>query len=61
MKKYYPNKQLGFISLEAFLAAKTMVKAILSVQGELTRDKFLVKLKTLPPGVLKGLKIEYNY
>ena len=60
MKKYYPNKQLGFISLEAFLAAKTMVKALLRVQGELTREKFLVKLKTLAPGVLKGLNIQYK-
>lgn len=60
MKQYYPNKQLGFISLEAFLAAKTMVKALLRVQGELTREKFLLKLKTLPPGALKGLNIEYK-
>jgi len=60
MKQYYPEEQLGFISLEAFLAAKTVVKSLLRVQGELTKNKFLSKIKKLPPNVLKGLTLNYE-
>ena len=60
MKRYYPNEKLGFISLEAFLAAKTVVSALLRVQGVLTKEKFLTKLKKTPPNILKGLTLEYK-
>ena len=60
LKKYYPNQPYGFISLEAFLAAKSMVRALRNVEGNLTRNKFLEELKKLPPYTLHGLEIKYK-
>lgn len=60
MKKYYPEQPLGFISLEAFLAAKTMVNALKNIQGNITRKKFLHALKTLPTNQLSGLKTQFK-
>jgi ABC-type branched-subunit amino acid transport system substrate-binding protein len=45
MKKYFPNQELGFISLESFLAAKTVATALENMQGSITRAKFLEEIK----------------
>ncbi len=45
MKKYFPNQTLDFISLESFLAAKTVVTALENIDGTLTRKKFLNEIK----------------
>jgi len=45
MKRYYPNEPLGFISLESFLIAKNIVKAIKDANNYLTYNNFLDKLK----------------
>lgn len=60
MNKYFPNEALGFISLESFLAAKTITMALLNVNGILTRDKFLKSLKNIPEDTLKGIKLKYK-
>jgi len=60
MSRYYPDVPYGFISLEAFLAAKSVVAALQGISGGITQDKFLDKLKTLSPQVLKGLDIKYK-
>lgn len=60
MKKYYPNEQLGFISLEAFLSAKVLVNAISRIKGDITRKKLIYALQTTPPYLLDGLKLEYK-
>ena len=60
MKKYSPNVPLGFISLESFLAAKTIVNALSRVEGTLTKNKFLQALKTIPPNTLKGIELNYK-
>ncbi|MCP4970745.1 MAG: ABC transporter substrate-binding protein [Arcobacter sp.] len=60
MKKYYPNEPLGFVSLEAFLAAKSIVMAIKNVSGELTRSKFLEEYKSLPTDIFEGINIKYK-
>lgn len=60
MKKYFPKEPLGFISLESFLAAKTITKALSRVEGILTREKFLVSLKTIPSDTLKGIELKYK-
>lgn len=60
MKKYFPKEPLGFISLESFLAAKTITAALSKVEGTLTRDKFLVSLKTVPSDTLKGIELKYK-
>lgn len=60
MTKYYPGVPYGFISLEAFLAAKTVVYALQRTTGNITQNKLLEKLKNLPPNILKGLDVQYK-
>lgn len=60
MRRYYPEEPLGFISLESFLAAKTVVEAISNIKGFLTQSKFLDELRHVPKDILKGLEIEYK-
>ena len=60
MKKYSPKQPLGFISLEAFLAAKSVVEALRNIKGSITREKFLQEIKHLPKDILDGLDIDYK-
>lgn len=60
MKRYFPLEPLGFISLESFLAAKSVVKALNEVEGTLTREKFLEKMKNLEKDTLKGIELKYK-
>ncbi len=60
MRRYYPKESLGFISLESFLAAKTIVKAISNIKGFLTQEKLLKELKLLPKDTLDGMQLEYK-
>lgn len=60
MNKYFPKQQLGFTSLESFLAAKTITTALSNVEGPLTRSKFLTSLKNIPSDTLKGISLNYE-
>lgn len=60
MKRYYPDEPLGFISLESFIAAKTVVEAIKKVDGQLTRQKFIEAIKHLPKDFLEGIHSEFK-
>lgn len=60
MKKYHPKQDLGFISLESFLGAKTVVNALRNIKGVITRSKFLEELKNLPSNQLGELKTNYK-
>jgi len=60
MQKYYPNEELGFLSLEAFLASKILVNAISRIQGDITREKFIYMLKTTPNNVLEGIDLNFK-
>ena len=60
MKRYYPNEPLGFISLESFLVAKTIVNALNNIDGNITRESFLKQIKTLPSSQLNGIYTEYK-
>ncbi|GGD40405.1 ABC transporter substrate-binding protein [Malaciobacter pacificus] len=60
MKKYYPNEELGFISLEAFLAAKVLVNSLNRIKGERTRDKLVLTLKTTYKSLFDGIDIQYK-
>ncbi|BFU78830.1 ABC transporter substrate-binding protein [Arcobacter sp. 15-2] len=48
LKQYDKNLQTGFISLEAYLSAKLLVKAIQNIKGPITRAKFVANIKKLP-------------
>jgi hypothetical protein len=60
MKRYYPKEPLGFISLESFIAAKTVVEAIKSIEGNLTQKKFLNAIKQLPNDFLEGIPTHFE-
>ena len=60
MGKYFPEKPFGFISLESFLAAKTVVAALAKIDGSITREKFLREIKNLPKDALKGITIDFK-
>lgn len=60
MNRYYPNEPLGFISLEAFLVAKTVVEAIVKIKGNLTHSKFLKAYKSLTSENLRGIDLNYK-
>lgn len=55
--KYYPEKSFDFVSLEGFLAAKLVVKAIEKSGVDLTRKKFLESFNKLNENALNGLHI----
>jgi len=60
MLKYFPKQDLGFVSLESFLAAKAIVQALQNINGSITRTSFLEQLKNLPKGFLNGLPNDYK-
>ena len=60
MRRYYPSEDLGFLSLEAFLASKVLVNAITRIKGEITREKFIYMLKTTPNNLLEGIDLEFK-
>ena len=60
MNKYYPQEELGFISLEAFLSAKVLVNGLLRIDGEITRNKFLDSLKKTPNNLLQGIYLNFK-
>lgn len=60
MEKYSPNTPLGFISLESFIAAKTVVKTLKNINGYITREKFLSSIKHLPTNYLNGIDSEFK-
>lgn len=60
MQKYFPDEPLGFISLESFLAAKSVIEALKNVDGSITRKKFLKEIKKLPKDTLNGINIDYK-
>ena len=60
LKEYNSEYEANFISLEAFLAAKTLVKAIEYSEKPLTHRKFLKSLKSLPSTTLEGLTLNYK-
>ncbi len=61
MKKYYPDFKPGFVSLEGFLAAKTLVKILKMAGKDLSWQKVIQaaeSLKDYDPGV--GIKISFS-
>jgi ABC-type branched-subunit amino acid transport system substrate-binding protein len=60
LKFYYPQSEPTYASFESFLAAKLVVKALENVNGPLTHQNFLQKLKTLPSDILGNIPIKYT-
>ncbi len=47
LKKNYPSAKYGFVSLEAYMAAKLNIEAIKELKNNINRKDFLIKLKKL--------------
>ena len=60
MNQYYPEQPQGFISLESFLAAKSVVHALQKIKGNITREKFVKEIKKLPRNLLNDLTINFK-
>jgi ABC-type branched-subunit amino acid transport system substrate-binding protein len=60
MRRYYPKESLGFISLEAFLVAKSVVESIKNIKGPLSKNAFLKEWNRLPKEILRGIKLEHK-
>lgn len=58
---YYPDEKPSLVSYEAYLAAKTTVAALQSINGTLTRSKFLDKLKHVSPRTLDNIPLYYHH
>jgi len=59
-KHYYPDDSFGFVSLEGFLSAKLVVKALQLAGENLTRDSFIEAFERLNSTALDGFNITLN-
>ncbi|QIR75755.1 ABC transporter substrate-binding protein [Sulfurospirillum diekertiae] len=57
---YYPEEKPSLVSYEAYLSAKTTVAALRSINGTITRSKFLDKLKHVSPRTLDNIPLLYH-
>lgn len=60
MQKYAPKEPLSFISLESFLAAKSVVSALKQIDGTITRAKFIQEIHNLPSDTLGGITLHFH-
>ena len=60
MKKYFPKQALGFVSLESFLAAKSIVEALRQIKGNITRNNFIEAFNHMNNNFLDGIKTKYK-
>lgn len=61
LKFYYPNEKPSLVSFESFLAAKTVVKALHSIEGEITPQKLVDKLRTIHLYTLDKIPLSYHH
>lgn len=60
MQKYYPEQALSFISLEAFLAAKSVVEVLKNMGEPITKEKFFKEFQKLSKNSLGGVQVYYK-
>ena len=58
---YYPEENPSLVSYEAYLAAKTVIAALRSINGTITQGKFLDQLRHLPSQTLDNIPIKYHH
>jgi len=57
---YYPNEKPSLVSYESYLAAKTVVKALGSINGTITQAKFIDALKHINRYTLDNIPLSYH-
>ncbi len=60
MEKYQHDAPIGFTSLEGFIAGKLFTRIALTVEGELTREKFILTMEQVGKFNLGGLELEFS-
>lgn len=58
---YYPEEKPSLVSFESYLAAKAVVQALRSIDGTMTRSKFLDAIKNLPTDSLDNIPLKYKH
>jgi ABC-type branched-subunit amino acid transport system substrate-binding protein len=61
LHRYYPHAKPSYASFESFLAAKAVVTALKNIQGKITQEKFLSRLKNLHPDAIGQIPITYKH
>jgi branched-chain amino acid transport system substrate-binding protein len=60
MKKYQPEAKIGFVSLEGYMAGKLFCSIAESVEGDLTREKFLSAIEKKKTFDLGGAVLHFG-
>jgi len=60
MRKYQPNVDAGFVSLEGYMVGKLFCEVVEAVQGELTRENFLAAVGKTGTFDLGGTKLTFG-
>ena len=60
MKKYQPDQEFDFVSLEGYMVGKLFGMIASQVNGELTRDKFMAVAETKGSFDLGGVTLKYG-
>ena len=60
MKKAGKSEEIGFVSLEGFMAAKLFCNVMEKINGEPTREKFLTTLAKIGTFDLGGIQLTYG-
>lgn len=57
---YYPHEKPTLVSFESYLAAKSVVTALKSIDGAITQKKFLVAIKSISKHTLDNIPLGYH-
>jgi branched-chain amino acid transport system substrate-binding protein len=60
MKKYCPEGRVGFVSLEGYLVGKLFCSAAKAVEGELTRENFILTIQRKEGFELGGVHLQFG-
>ena len=60
LKFYYPDEKPSLVSFESFLAAKTVVKALSSIEGRISPSKLSEALKKIHRYTLDNIPLSYH-
>lgn len=60
LKFYYPEEKPSLVSFESFLAAKTVVKALSSIEGRISPSKLSEALKKIHRYTLDNIPLSYH-
>jgi ABC-type branched-subunit amino acid transport system substrate-binding protein len=60
MKKHQPDQEIGFVSLEGYMAGRLFCLAVRNVTGELTRESLILSIQQTGSFDLGGITLQYG-